>query len=106
MTFENSDYNKGVARLSDLPVKRLLRILKQSLPVIPEKTLLGITDLHLPDHKVAVAVSDPDLIDCMKNQFAEGVELRDGFVVAWVNKNLLDDYLKAAEKAFQKRKAS
>lgn len=94
------------ARAEHLPVKRLLRILKQSLPVIPEKTLLGITDLHLPDHKVAVAVSDPDLIDCMKNQFAEGVELRDGFVVAWVNKNLLDDYLKAAEKAFQKRKAS
>ena len=93
------------ARAEHLPVNRMLRILKQSIPVIPEKTLLGITDLHLPDRWVAVAVSNPDLRDCLHTGKEKALEEQDGFVLAWVSQDLLEDYLKEVEQAFEAGKA-
>ena len=100
------DGDLAIARVEHLPVNRLLRILKQSIPVIPEKTLLGITDLHLPDHKVAVVLSDPAYKACLHTGTEEALEERDGFALAWVNKNLLGEYLKGVEKAYRKRQGT
>lgn len=87
------------AKVDHLPPNRLARILKQSIPVIPGKKLIGFTDLNLTDKSLIAVSYDAELKRVMRNGMEEKAEERSGCLFVWINRNFLEDYMKKVRKA-------
>lgn len=98
--------NVAEAKVEHLPVKRLIKIVKQSIPLYQEKKLIGFTNLNLSNHNLIGVAKDPELCEAMKTGMEEKIEQRDGCLLVWINQFLVDEYMEKVRKTISEKKAA